>query len=29
MKLKSRKKGDSLFIYLRKFNERHPFYLPK
>lgn len=28
MKLKKRKKGDSIFIYLRKFNEKHPFYLP-
>jgi hypothetical protein len=27
-KLKSRKKSDSIFIYLRKYNEKHPLYLP-
>lgn len=27
MKLKKRKKGDSIFIYLRKYNEKHPLYL--
>jgi hypothetical protein len=29
MKLKKRKKADSLFIYLRKYNEKHPLYLAK
>jgi hypothetical protein len=28
MKLKKRAKADSIFIYLRKFNEKHPLYLP-
>jgi hypothetical protein len=28
-KLKKRKKADSIFIYLRKYNEKHPFYLPR
>lgn len=28
MKLKKRKKLDSIFIYLRKYNEKHPLYLP-
>ncbi len=27
MKLKKRKKADSIFIYLRKYNEKHPLYL--
>jgi len=27
MKLKKRKKGDSIFIYVRKYNEKHPLYL--
>ena len=27
MKLKKRAKGDSIFIYLRKYNEKHPLYL--
>lgn len=27
MKLKKRAKSDSIFIYLRKFNEKHPLYL--
>jgi hypothetical protein len=27
MKLKKRAKADSIFIYLRKFNEKHPLYL--
>ncbi len=27
MKLKNRKKGDSIFIYLRKYNDKHPLYL--
>lgn len=26
--LKKREKANSIFIYLRKFNEKHPFYLP-
>ncbi len=29
MKLKKRKKADEIFIYLRKYNERHPLYLSK
>lgn len=29
MKLKKRKKTDSIFIYLRKYNEKHPLYLLK
>ena len=28
MKLKRRAKADSIFIYLRKYNEKHPLYLP-
>jgi hypothetical protein len=28
MKLKKRAKADSIFIYLRKYNETHPLYLP-
>ncbi len=28
MKLKKRAKADSVFIYLRKYNEKHPLYLP-
>lgn len=28
VKLKKRAKADSIFIYLRKFNEKHPLYLP-
>jgi hypothetical protein len=28
MKLKKRTKADSIFIYLRKYNETHPLYLP-
>ncbi|MDQ3046111.1 MAG: hypothetical protein M3R27_01085 [Bacteroidota bacterium] len=28
MKLKRREKADSIFIYLRKYNEKHPLYLP-
>jgi hypothetical protein len=28
MKLKKRKKADSLFIFLRRYNEKHPLYLP-
>jgi hypothetical protein len=28
MKLKKRAKADSIFIYLRKYNEKHPLYLP-
>ncbi|MFL5764017.1 MAG: hypothetical protein ACJ77K_08760 [Bacteroidia bacterium] len=28
MKLKKREKADSIFIYLRKYNEKHPLYLP-
>jgi hypothetical protein len=28
MALKKREKPDSIFIYLRKFNEKHPLYLP-
>lgn len=28
MKLKKRAKADSIFIYLRKYNEKYPFYLP-
>ncbi|MDF2438056.1 MAG: hypothetical protein K0Q95_2432 [Bacteroidota bacterium] len=28
MKLKRRKKAESIFIYLRSFNEKHPLYLP-
>ncbi len=28
MKLKKREKNDAIFIYLRKYNENHPFYLP-
>jgi hypothetical protein len=28
MKLKRRKKADSIFIYLRRYNEKHPLYLP-
>jgi hypothetical protein len=28
MKLKKRAKADSIFIYLRKYNENHPLYLP-
>jgi len=27
MKLKKRKKADSIFVYLRKYNEKHPLYL--
>jgi len=27
MALKKRKKADSIFIYLRKYNEKHPLYL--
>ena len=27
MKLKKRKKADSIFIYLRKYNEKYPLYL--
>ena len=27
MKLKKRAKADSIFIYLRKYNEKHPLYL--
>lgn len=26
--LKKREKGDAIFIYLRKYNEKHPLYLP-
>lgn len=26
--LSKRKKNDSIFVYLRKYNEKHPFYLP-
>lgn len=29
MKLSKRKKADSIFLYLRKYNENHPLYLPK
>lgn len=29
MALKKRKKADSIFIYLRKYNEKHPLYLPE
>jgi hypothetical protein len=28
MKLKKRKKADSIFIFLRRYNEKHPLYLP-
>lgn len=28
MALKKRQKPDSIFVYLRKYNEKHPFYLP-
>ncbi|HEX8514592.1 MAG TPA: hypothetical protein VF868_00230 [Bacteroidia bacterium] len=28
MKLKKRQKADSIFIYLRRYNEKHPLYLP-
>ena len=28
MALKKREKSDAIFIYLRKYNEKHPFYLP-
>jgi hypothetical protein len=27
MKLKKRKKADSIFIYLRKYNDVHPLYI--
>lgn len=29
MKLKKRKKADSIFIYLRSYNEKYPLYLPE
>ncbi len=29
MALKKREKPDAIFVYLRKFNEKHPFYLPQ
>ena len=28
MTLKKRKKSDAIFVYLRKYNEKHPLYLP-
>jgi len=28
MKFKKRQKSEAIFIYLRKYNENHPFYLP-